>query len=169
MNREREDGIVFCENGGSAVTVMNVSIDDHGLADGAIGLQPANGYGNVMNGAKAFAMVGVGVMETPTDVAAKPVLQRRLGGQNRASGSKPEGADKFRRVRNFELHDITECESAGLQFADPVRGVYAQQIGIAGGFGPQKISAIGNFVGEELFFNQTVFLRGKTCAPRFRS
>ena len=39
-------------------------------------LQPANGYSHIVNRAKAFAVIGVSMMKTAAQVAAKSIAQR---------------------------------------------------------------------------------------------
>ena len=75
--------MIFAENGGGAIPVVDVGIDDHGPLDAAIRLQPAYRYGDVMNSTEAFAMVGVSVVETSAKIAAKSVLHGALGSKDR--------------------------------------------------------------------------------------
>lgn len=48
--------------------MVDVGIDDHGGADGAVMLETADGDGYVVDDAEAFAVVGKGVMEAAADV-----------------------------------------------------------------------------------------------------
>ena len=43
--------------------MVHVGVDDHSHRNVSIGLQAADGNGDVVNGAEAFTVVGVGVME----------------------------------------------------------------------------------------------------------
>src|SRR5689334_6689066 len=95
VNGEGEDGIVFAEDGGGAVAVMDVGVDDHGADDFVAGLQGANGYGYIVDGAEAFAVAGIGVVEAAANVAPEAVLEGGCGGEDGAAGGEPEGADEF--------------------------------------------------------------------------
>ena len=66
--------------------MMNIGIDDHGLADSAVGLQSTNGHSNIVNGAETFAVIGMGMMKTTTKVAAKAIAQGGLRGSDRPAG-----------------------------------------------------------------------------------
>ena len=66
--------------------LVNIGIDDHGLADSAVGLQSANGHSNIVNGAETFAVAGMGMMETATEVAAKAIAKGGLRGSDRSAG-----------------------------------------------------------------------------------
>src|SRR5262245_41347269 len=52
MDRECEDGSVVAEDVSGAVAVVDIGIHDDGFFDGVVGLQTADGYGDVMDGAK---------------------------------------------------------------------------------------------------------------------
>lgn len=80
VDGEGEDRIVFGENGGGAVAVMDVGIHDHGAGDFVAGLERADGYGYVVDGAEAFAMAWIGVVKAAADVAAKAVLEGGFSG-----------------------------------------------------------------------------------------
>src|SRR5258708_14023283 len=95
VDGEGEDGIVLAEDGGGAVAVVDVGVDDHGAGDFVAGLQGADGYGYVVDGAEAFAVAGIGVVEAASDVAAEAVLEGGFCGEDCASGADPEGADAF--------------------------------------------------------------------------
>ncbi len=68
MNGKSIDGGIARENGGGSVAVVNVSVDDHGGADGAVVLESADGDGDVVDDAEAFAVIGESVMEAAADV-----------------------------------------------------------------------------------------------------
>src|ERR1700722_6380747 len=86
VDGEGEDGIVLVEDGGGAVAVVDVSIHDHGAGDFVAGLQGADGYGYIVDGAEAFAVAGIGVVEASADVAAEAVMQGRFGSGDCAAG-----------------------------------------------------------------------------------
>src|ERR1700676_4941180 len=106
MDGEREDCWIVREDRRRAITVMHVGIDYNGFANGAIGLQAADGYGDIVNGAEAFAVAGIRVMEAAAEIAAEAIARGRLRGENGAARGEPHGFDEFAGVRNFELHDF---------------------------------------------------------------
>src|SRR5256885_14985203 len=61
MDGDGEDGIVVVKNGGGAVGVVQVSVNDGGFANGAGGLRAADGDGDIGRCAAARAMIGVRV------------------------------------------------------------------------------------------------------------
>ncbi len=74
VDGDGEDGIVFAEDGGGAVAVMDVGVHDHGAGNFVAGLECADGYGYIVDGAESFAVAGIGVVEAAADVTAEAVL-----------------------------------------------------------------------------------------------
>jgi len=128
MNGQRENGGIVAENVRGAVAVVDIGIHDDGFFDGVIGLQAADGYGDVMDRTEALAVVGVGVVEAATQIAGEAVAESELAGENGAARREPDGFSKFRRVRNFKLHDFAGCQVTVLEFADPCGRVDAKEI-----------------------------------------
>ena len=159
MDGEGEDGWVVGEDGGSAIAVVDVGIDDHGFGDLVAGLQGSDGDGDVMNGAEAFAVAGIGVMEAATEVASKAVTKSGFGGHDGAAGSKPEGSHEFGRIRDLEFHLFAVRKRAGFEFLDPVRGVDTKDVGVGGRFGAEEVVDLSNAVVEEFVVNKAEFLR----------
>src|SRR2546423_637057 len=58
-----------------AVAVMDVTIDRHGGTDFAVKLHATNGDRNIVDHAKAFAMVGEGVIKPAADVHRDSIVQ----------------------------------------------------------------------------------------------
>ena len=86
VDGDGEDGFVATKNGGGAVTMMHVGVDDHCFADGFVGLQPPDGYGDIVDRAKPFTVASVRVMEPATEICAKPVAESALSSKNRSAG-----------------------------------------------------------------------------------
>src|SRR5260370_42588638 len=107
VDGEGEDGIVLAEDGGGAVAVVDVGVNDHGAEDFFAGLQGADGYGYVVDGAEAFAVAGIGVVEAAANVATEAILQGGFGCDDGAAGGQPEGADEFGGIGKFECHFFT--------------------------------------------------------------
>ena len=104
MDREREDGIVLAEDGGGAVAMVDVGIYHHRAGYFFSGLESADGYGYIVDGAETFAVAGIGVVEAATDVAAKAVLESGFCCGDGAAGGQPECVDEFRGIGDFEFH-----------------------------------------------------------------
>src|SRR5581483_12476103 len=86
------------KDGCRAIALVYVAIDGHGATNAAPALQNANGYGKVVDHAESLAMLGEGMMKSAAYVEADAVVERALGGQNRAAGVQQESVDHLRRV-----------------------------------------------------------------------
>src|SRR5689334_23253472 len=64
VHREREHGSITAEDGGSAVTLMHVKIDDRDAVGVAIALQHPAGDGDVVEHAETFAAIGKRMMRS---------------------------------------------------------------------------------------------------------
>src|SRR5580704_9090825 len=103
MDGEGEDGIVFGKDGGGAIAVVDVCVDDHGAGDFVAGLKSTDGNGYIVDGAEPFAVAGIGVVEAAADVAAEAVLESRFSGEDGAAGCEPKGADEFGGMGDFKF------------------------------------------------------------------
>src|SRR5438067_231973 len=80
-----EDGVDM--NGGGAVAVVDVGIDDDSALDGFVVLKAADGDSNVVDSAKAFAVVGISVVKAAANIAGEAIVKCGLAGEDRtASG-----------------------------------------------------------------------------------
>src|SRR5258708_11148253 len=86
VDGEGEDGIVFAEDGGGAVAVVDVGVYHHRAGYFFSGLESADGYGYIVDGAEAFAVAGIGVVEAAADVTAEAVLEGGFGCSDCATG-----------------------------------------------------------------------------------
>src|SRR6516162_8898025 len=59
-----------------SVAMMHVRVHDHGLSDGALGLQFADGHGHIVNRAESFSVVGVRMMKAAAQIRSEPVSER---------------------------------------------------------------------------------------------
>src|SRR5262249_33442139 len=114
MDRERVDRRIAPENRGSTVAVMYVAIDDHGAADQPVVLQPADGDGDIVDGAETLAVPGEGVMKSAAEIEPDALLQCQACRQNRAAGYQPEGIHHALGIRDFEAQDLVIAERARL-------------------------------------------------------
>ena len=145
--------------------MVHVGIHHDGFLDRAVRLQPSNGHGHVVDGAKPLAMFGIGMMKSAAEIRTESVAQRRLRSQDGSARRQPNGFHQFRRIRNFQTHDVAGRECAGFQFAHPVRRVHTQDVFIAGRVGSQKIRLCREAFAQEHLVNQPEFLRRKyVCA-----
>ena len=161
MDGESEDVGISGEDAGSAVALVDIGVDDHDGADGAIGLEAADGNGDVVDHAEAFAVAGEGVMEAAANVGGKAVGQCALGGKDGAASGEPEGFDGFLGVRDFQAHLLGGRKCAGLELADPFLCVDAEDVGIGGGLRGEKVGELGEALSQESFADEAIFLRGK--------
>ncbi len=80
MDGEGEDGGIAGENGGGAVAVVIVTVHHHGARDFAFALQLPDTHGDVVNGAKTFAVIRKRVMESAADVVSDALLKGQVRG-----------------------------------------------------------------------------------------
>ena len=169
MDGESEDGSVFVENGGGAVAMVDVGVDDDGAGNFFAGLQSADGYGYVVDGAEAFAVAGVGVVEAAANVAAEAVLEGGFGGGDGAAGGEPEGANEFGGIG-------TSSFICSLAVRVPVFSFWTQSsvwtrrmsVSVAGS-GRRKSPGVAMPSLRSLSWIKRNFSEGKTWAPRLRS
>src|SRR5712692_6363090 len=95
------------------------------------GLMAAGRYGDVVDHAEAFSVVGESVMKSAADIDGDAVFERMLSGENRSARCQPKGAHQFRRERYLQFHFFPRTERAGLQLLDILRSVDEQHILIA--------------------------------------
>ena len=72
MQREREDRRIAAKDGGGAVALMHVAVDDRGARDDAVALQHRRGDRDVVEHAVALAAVAKGVVGAAGEVGARP-------------------------------------------------------------------------------------------------
>ena len=148
-----------CENRRRAVAVMNVGIHDHRRANRPLGLQSANGNGNIVQHAETFAVAGIGVVESPAQIGGEAVAEGVTPGERRASGCEPEASHRRDRDRDFKFHALAESQRIGFQPLDPGRGVHAQHVFIGRGLRREKILLVRDSLFDQLIVDQTEFLR----------
>src|SRR3954467_9924727 len=78
------------KNRSRAVAVVHVTIDSHGGADFTVALHTANGDRDVVNHAKAFAVIRKSVVKSAADVDRDSFVQCILRSKNRTACSEPE-------------------------------------------------------------------------------
>src|SRR6266404_6709874 len=110
MDGEGENGIIIAKYVSSAVAVVDVGVDDDGPFDEAVGLQTANGDGDIVDRAETFAVAGVGVVKAATEIAAEAITKSQLASKDGSTGCEPNGFGEFRRIRDFEFHDFAGGE-----------------------------------------------------------
>src|SRR3954468_24174051 len=148
-----------------SVAVMNVAIDGHGSPDFAIALHAANGDRDVVNHAKAFAVIRKGVVKSAADVDRDSIVQCILRSKNRTAGSEPESLHQFRRERNFKLKFFTGGESSSLQLLDILRRMDQQDVLIGSWLRCNEVFRPGNTAFDQLIMHTTIFLRRKNMLP----
>src|SRR5258705_11967939 len=83
---EGEDRSVFGRYGGGYRTVVDVGVYHYCTGYFFSALESADGYGYIVDGAEAFAVAGIGVVEAAADVRAEAVLEGGFGGSDCATG-----------------------------------------------------------------------------------
>ncbi len=161
VNGDGVDGGVALEDRGRAVGVVNVAIHHHRAINQAFALQAADGHRDVVDGAKALAMIGERVMEPATEVEADPVGERQPRRQQAASGGQPEGLHHAPRVRNLQPYDLLEAQRAGFQPAYPPGLVHQQHVFIPRRLGLDEVFRFHHPFLQQPLADQPVLLRGE--------
>src|ERR1700676_2380672 len=102
MNRNGKDGGVPTENSGRAISMMDISVHDHGSLDSSICLEPAHSNSHIVNGAKSFTVIGAGMMKAAAQIRTKAIAQGRLRRQNCAASRQPDGLREFLRIGDLQ-------------------------------------------------------------------
>ena len=76
MHRKREHGGVVSEDGGGAVALVHVEVDDRDAARVLVALQDARGDGDVVEDAEALAAIGERMVRASRKIGGDPVVQR---------------------------------------------------------------------------------------------
>ena len=104
MNGKRENTLIAGEDRCRSIAVVHVAIDHHRARDRVVALQFPDRDCDVVNGAKALAMVREGMMETAAQIERHAVAQCLSRGQDGPARRQPERPDHFLRPRNFQRH-----------------------------------------------------------------
>ena len=107
------------EDGRRAVALMHIAVDHHGARDVAVALHAADGNRHVVDQAKAFPVIGEGVVKAASDVDAAVIAQRLPGSHNRSAGHLPECIHKLFAVGYFQFQFLARAQRSMLQFLDP--------------------------------------------------
>src|SRR5579871_4627584 len=75
VKREGQNACVARENCRSAVAVVDVEVDNEGTLNGSVVLKSADGDGNVVDGAEAFAVSSKGMVESTADVESDAIAE----------------------------------------------------------------------------------------------
>jgi hypothetical protein len=159
VDGKSEDGGIAGEDGGGAVALMDVGVNDHGGLDGAVGLQAANGDGDVVDDAEAFAVIGKSVVKAAAEVRSGSGGEGALSCFDGAAGGEPDGFDEFFGVRDFHAEDFVWSEGAGFEFADVGGSVDAEDVVVGGGLGRDDLGKRDVAGVDEGVANEAVFLR----------
>src|ERR1700733_2094613 len=103
--------------------MMNVAVDGHGGTDFSVFLHAADCYRHIVDHAKAFSVIGEGVVKAASDVEADAIPKRVFCSKNRTASGHPECSDQLRGVGNLHLHFFAWRERSGLQLVDVLRSM----------------------------------------------
>src|SRR5437868_2776874 len=152
---------------GGPVTMMHVAINRHGPPDATELLHFADGDSDVMNHAKALAVIRISVVESAADVEADSIGECALRSQDGSARGKPEGPDQLRRIWQFHLHLFMRAQSSMRQALDVSAAVYQANIIVRGRSRLDKVSIV-SFAGfDQPVVNHPVLLGWEDmCAYR---
>ena len=162
MNGKSEYGGIVSEDGGGAVAMVDVGVYDHGGLDGAVVLEAANGDGDVVDDAKAFAVIGKCVMEAAAEVDGDSGWaggEGAVSGFDGAAGGEPDGVDEFFGVRDFHAEDFVGSERAGFEFVNVGGSVDAEDVVVGSRLGRDDVGGGDEILGDEGVADEAVLLR----------
>lgn len=161
MDRERKDTSVIAKNCRSAIAMVDVGIDDEGLANRAVRLKAPYRNGDIVDGTESFAVTWISMMEAAAEITTETISQRGLRREDCAACGEPDGLDEFLRIRHLEPHLFAGGQRASLQLARPICRMDAEDVLIGGRRGPQKVFFHGDSLVPEHFRDETKLLRRK--------
>src|SRR5581483_2239909 len=153
------------EDRGCSVTLMDVTIYGHGSCDLIVALHATDRDRYVVDHAEALAVIRKGMMEAASDVERDLIVQRVIGGKNRATGSQPESAYQFRRVGNLHLEFFARRQRSGLQFVYVLRRVHEQDVMVRRGLRGNKILWLGDPAFKQTIMYAAVFFGREHVRP----
>jgi len=114
VHGEGEDVGVEGEDEGGAVAVVDIEVDDHGGGDGFFGDEGADGDGDVVVDAEAFAGVGEGMVVASAEVDGEAGDEGTASGEEGAAGDEAEGVEEaFFEEVGFEVGEEWDFEVFG--------------------------------------------------------
>ena len=128
VHREGEHVGVVGEDGGGAVAVMHVEIDDERAADPAGALEDADRDGDVVEHAEAFGPAGHGVVRAAGEVAREPLGERHQRGVDRPLHGDAGAPDERWAPRQPHPPFLVAALCAPRQFIEVVPRVDEQQV-----------------------------------------
>ena len=140
---------------------MHIAIEGHGGANLVVALHAADRYGDVVDHAEALAVVGEGVVESAADAYAHFVYEAMARGEDRSTGSQPEGVHQLRRERNLQLLRFTRTKRSSLQFLHILWRMDQQNVEVGRGLGFEKVAHVGDAGGEKTVANAAIFFGRK--------
>src|SRR5437588_7589855 len=111
---------------------MDVAIDGHGASDLALFLHAPNGDRDVMDHAEAFAVVGMSMMKSATDIEGDTISQSTLCGQDGAARSQPKGRDQLLGIGQLQKRYLAGAKRSGKQLVNIILSVDQADVVIRG-------------------------------------
>lgn len=155
---------VTCEDGGGAVALVCVCIDNHDFDARLFVLKIADGDGNVVEDAVAFSVFPEGVVGAAGEAYADALYESGMAGE--ASGFNFGGGagKEFRRGGEAEEELLFAIEGGGLDFSDVIFFVDAEDAVEIGGCDFGDFLGTENFFCEEHVFGNPKFIHGEGVA-----
>ncbi len=144
---------------------MDVAIHDHRAADPFLALHDADGDGDVVDHAEAFAMVGKGMVESAAEAEADAVLQRAASGQDGAAGVEPESVHQF--VGEGDLHRqlFARGQGTGAELVDVVVAVGEKHFVVFRRLWSNEVSSGGDPLIQHAAGDEAVFFGREHMLP----
>jgi hypothetical protein len=126
VHAEGEHRVVAGEDGVRPVPLMHVQVYDGGAPHPAVALECAHGHRDVVEHAKALAVVGEGVVGTAGQVHRHAVLQGGPRGRHRPPHRPVRALHEMRRPRESDPPLLGRRQPPARQALDVVRPVYEE-------------------------------------------
>src|ERR1700751_6189739 len=91
------------KNSGGTVALVHIAVESHRGTNLLVTLHAANRDGDIIDHAKAFAVIGKGVVKSATNRNGNAIVERGLGSEYRTACCQPESVHQLRGEGNFQL------------------------------------------------------------------
>ena len=137
--------------------MVKIAIDYHDPFGQFVRNSLAGGHGDVVEKAKALAMVGEGVVEAAADMHSEPRFDGLAGGHDRPADRKEGKTDELGGITDLKGFEFRGAQAARLDVLEIARAVDEQDVFVRRRPGPEEILLFRTH-GKEVLINEPVFL-----------
>jgi hypothetical protein len=139
--------------------VVDVAINRHGGVNLVVPLHAADRHRDVMDHAKAFAVIRESMVETAADIKRHAISEGVVRRQNRTARRQPESLHQLQRVGNLHFLLFAGGKRSGLEFLNVLRSVDQQDVLVRCGLRSYEVGACGHPGFQQSVVDAQVFLR----------